>query len=92
MPQFSPQLQDKIWEWPGNEARKLAWLECLDKHASVVLIGPSLVPRLSCVGGEPGNEAIDLSQNQNQPQCESLLVLRIILETIYMPDEVWGQD
>ena len=50
----------------------MAWLECLDQHASVVLIGPSLVPRLSCVGGEPGNEAIDLSQNQNQPQCVSL--------------------
>ena len=27
---FSPHLQDKIWEWPGNEATKSHWChKCL---------------------------------------------------------------
>ena len=28
-PNFSPQLRDKIWEWPGDEARKTGGGESL---------------------------------------------------------------
>ena len=30
--------------------------------------------------------------NPNQPKCRLLSVLHIILEAIYIPDEVWGEE